>query len=57
MWIQSCIKELHRAMSERVSVHFEFLSTSDDYWYEVVAYPYDKEYLLSLKKHNEKKEI
>ena len=34
-------KELHRVMSERNTVHFEFLSTSDEYWYEVIAYPYD----------------
>lgn len=34
-------KEFHRAMSERTTVHFEFLSISDEYWYEVSAYPYD----------------
>ena len=48
-------KEFHRAMSERVSVHFEFLSTYDDYWYEVVAYPYDEGICCLLKNITEKK--
>lgn len=48
-------KEFHRAMSERVSVHFEYLSTSDDYWYEVVAYPYDEGICCLLKNITEKK--
>lgn len=34
-------KEFHRAMSERITVHFEFFSISDEYWHEVIAYPYD----------------
>lgn len=48
-------KEFHRTMSERVSVHFEFLSIYDDYWYEVVAYPYDEGICCLLKNITEKK--
>jgi len=48
-------KEFHRAMSERVSVHFEYHSIYDDYWYEVVAYPYDEGICSLLKNITEKK--
>jgi len=48
-------KEFHRAMSERVSVHFELPSIFDDNWYEVVAYPYDDGICCLLKNITEKK--
>ncbi len=49
-------KELHRVMSERNTVHFEFLSTSDEYWYEVIAYPYDDGICCICKNITEKKQ-
>ncbi|PFK46303.1 ATPase [Bacillus cereus] len=48
-------KEFHRAMSERTTVHFEFFSTSDEYWYEVIAYPYDDGICCIFKNITEKK--
>ena len=48
-------KELHRAMSERTPVHFEIPSTSDDYWQEAVAYPYDEGICCLFKDITEKK--
>ena len=48
-------KEFHRAMSERISVHFEISSTSDEYWHEVVAYPYDDGICCLFKNITEKK--
>ncbi|MFF2754042.1 ATP-binding protein [Psychrobacillus sp. NPDC058041] len=48
-------KELHRAMSERITVHFEMLSPYDGYWHEVVAYPYDEGICCLFKNINEKK--
>ncbi|MBS4207094.1 GAF domain-containing protein [Bacillus sp. FJAT-50079] len=48
-------KEFHRAMLERISVHFEASSTSDDYWYELVAYPYDEGICCLIKDITEKK--
>ncbi|MGE7913257.1 GAF domain-containing sensor histidine kinase [Lysinibacillus xylanilyticus] len=49
-------KEFHRAMSERTTVHFEFLSTSDEYWHEVIAYPYDNGICCIFKNITEKKQ-
>ncbi|MEH7219041.1 GAF domain-containing sensor histidine kinase [Bacillus toyonensis] len=49
-------KEFHRAMSERTTVHFEFLSISDEYWYEVSAYPYDDGICCIFKNITEKKQ-
>ena len=48
-------KEFHRAMSERIAVHFEISSASGDYWYEVVAYPYDEGICCLFKNITEKK--
>ena len=48
-------KEFHRAMSERITVHFEILSSYDDYWHEVVAYPYDEGICCLFKDITEKK--
>ncbi|NYF25573.1 GAF domain-containing protein [Sporosarcina sp. JAI121] len=48
-------KEFHRAMSERVTVHFEIPSTSDEYWHEVIAYPYDEGICCLFKDITEKK--
>ncbi|MDH4422805.1 MULTISPECIES: GAF domain-containing sensor histidine kinase [Bacillus] len=48
--------EFHRAMSERTTVHFEFLSTSDEYWHEVIAYPYDDGICCVFKNITEKKQ-
>ena len=42
-------------MSERIPVHFETPSTSDDSWYEVVAYPYDDGICCLFKDITEKK--
>ncbi|EOP31240.1 PAS domain S-box protein [Bacillus cereus VD131] len=49
-------KEFHSAMSERTTVHFEFLSISDEYWYEVSAYPYDDGICCIFKNITEKKQ-
>ncbi|MGJ7922632.1 GAF domain-containing protein [Neobacillus sp. LXY-4] len=48
-------KEFHRAMFERVPVHFEAPSAYDDHWYEVVAYPFDEGICCLLKNITEKK--
>ncbi len=48
-------KEFHRAMSERITVHFEIHSTSDEFWHEVVAYPYDEGICCLFKNITEKK--
>ncbi len=48
-------QEFHRAMSERVTVHFEIPSSSDEYWHEVVAYPYDEGICCLFKNITEKK--
>ena len=48
-------KEFHRAMSERTTVHFEVLSTSDEYWHEVIAYRMMMVFVVFLK-HNGKKQ-
>ena len=31
---RSCIRNFIGAMSERITVHFEFFSISDEYWHE-----------------------
>ncbi|MBJ8071239.1 ATP-binding protein [Bacillus cereus] len=49
-------KEFHRAMSEQTTVHFEFFSTSDEYWQEVIAYPYDDGICCICKNITEKKQ-
>ena len=48
-------KEFHRAMSERVAVNFEMTTAYSDYWYEVVAYPFDEGICCLLKNINEKR--
>jgi len=47
--------EFHRAMSDRITVHFEIPSTSGEYWQEVVAYPYDEGICCLFKNITEKK--
>ncbi|MGE7941183.1 GAF domain-containing sensor histidine kinase [Lysinibacillus xylanilyticus] len=49
-------KEFYRAMSERTTVHFEFLSIFDEYWHEVIAYPYDNGICCIFKNITEKKQ-
>lgn len=49
-------KELHRVMSERTTVYFEFFSTPDEYWHEVIAYPYDDGICCIFKNITEKKQ-
>ncbi|QWH04665.1 GAF domain-containing sensor histidine kinase [Bacillus mycoides] len=49
-------KEFHRAMSGRITVHFEFFSISDEYWHEVIAYPYDDGICCIFKNITEKKQ-
>lgn len=49
-------KELHRVMSERTTVYFEFFSSPDEYWYEVIAYPYDDGISCIFKNITEKKQ-
>ncbi|MFB5584037.1 ATP-binding protein [Bacillus albus] len=49
-------KELHRVMSEQTTVYFEFFSTSDEYWHEVIAYPYDDGICCIFKNITEKKQ-
>ncbi|TWT00563.1 ATP-binding protein [Planomicrobium sp. CPCC 101079] len=48
-------EEFHRAMIDRVPVHFEMPSTSENYWNEVVAYPYDEGICCLSKNIAEKK--
>ena len=48
-------KEFHRAMSERIAVHFEMTSAYGEHCYEVVAYPYDEGICCLLKNITEKK--
>lgn len=50
-------KEFHRAMSERVAIHFDMQSVYDDYWYEVIVYPYDDGICCLLKNVTEKKKF
>jgi len=49
-------KELHRVMSERTTVYFEFFSAPDEYWHEVIAYPYDDGICCIFKNITEKKQ-
>lgn len=48
-------QEFQRAMVERIPVHFEMPQLSDDYWHEVVAYPYDEGICCLFKNIAEKK--
>lgn len=48
-------KELSRAMSDRLPVHFEVSSVADAYWYEVVAYPFDDGICCLCKNTTEKR--
>ncbi|WP_286229899.1 GAF domain-containing protein [Neobacillus mesonae] len=48
-------KEFCRAMVERIPVQFEIASPSDDYWHEVVAYPFDEGICCLFKNVTEKK--
>ncbi len=47
--------EFHRAMKERITVHFEVQWDDEDYWYEVTAYPFDDGICCMLKNIKEKK--
>lgn len=47
--------EFQRAMVERIPVHFEMPPLSDEYWHEVVAYPYDEGICCMFKNVAEKK--
>ncbi|MDF2067823.1 ATP-binding protein [Bacillus sp. Cr_A10] len=49
-------RELHRSMSQRITVNFEMLSPYNNNWYEVVAYPFDDGICCLLKDITEKKE-
>lgn len=48
-------QEFHRAMTERVSIHFEAPSTIDDSWFEVHVYPFDDGICCFFKDITEKK--
>ena len=48
-------KELNRAMSDRITVHFETQSVYGDNWYEITAYPYDDGICCLIKDITEKK--
>ncbi|WP_142827959.1 GAF domain-containing sensor histidine kinase [Planococcus soli] len=48
-------KELSRAMSERLPVHFEVSSAADSYWFDVVVYPFDDGICCLCKNTTEKK--
>ncbi|OCA92105.1 ATPase [Bacillus wudalianchiensis] len=48
-------KEFQRAMRERISVQFEVSSVYGEYWYEIVAYPYDEGICCLFKNATEKK--
>ncbi|PSL40058.1 GAF sensor signal transduction histidine kinase [Planomicrobium soli] len=55
-WAETLMyEEFHRAMIDRVPVHFEMPSTSENYWNEVVAYPYDEGICCLSKNIAEKK--
>ena len=47
--------EFHRAMTERVSVHFETVSSYNDSWFEVNVYPFDDGICCFFKDITEKK--
>ena len=48
-------KEFHKAMSQRVPVHFETQSPYSESWYEVTAYPFDEGICSFIKDITEKK--
>lgn len=48
-------EQFHRAVLERIAIHFEMQSVYDDYWYEVMAYPYDEGICCLFKNITEKK--
>lgn len=48
--------EFHRAMSERISVHFETPSSHDDSWFEVNVYPFEDGICCYFKNITEKKQ-
>ncbi|TWT27059.1 ATP-binding protein [Planomicrobium sp. CPCC 101110] len=55
-WAETLMyEEFHRAMIDRVPVHFEMPSASENYWHEVVAYPYDEGICCLFKNIAEKK--
>jgi signal transduction histidine kinase/CheY-like chemotaxis protein len=47
--------ELHRAMKERIALHFEAASTFDDSWLEISVYPFDDGICCYFKDITEKK--
>lgn len=47
--------EFERAMVDRIPVHFEMSSISEEHWHEVVAYPYDEGICCLFKNISEKK--
>ncbi|MGZ4160886.1 MAG: ATP-binding protein, partial [Neobacillus sp.] len=49
-------KEFHKAMVERIPVHFEIQSVYSDDWYEIVAYPYDDGICSLIKDITKKKQ-
>ncbi|MEI4769807.1 GAF domain-containing protein [Psychrobacillus sp. FJAT-51614] len=48
-------QELHRSMSQRITVNFEMISPYNNNWYEVMAYPFDDGICCLLKDITEKK--
>ena len=48
--------EFHRAMAERIPVHFECPSSFDDSWFEVTIYPFDDGICCYFKDISEKKQ-
>lgn len=50
-------QEFHRAMTERVAVHFETDSSYDDSWFEVNIYPFDDGICCFFRDITEKKAI
>ncbi len=48
-------KEFHRAMKERITIHFETPSTHDDSWFSVHVYPFDDGICCFFKDITEKK--
>ncbi|CDN39064.1 GAF domain-containing sensor histidine kinase [Bacillus thuringiensis] len=51
----SYMDQLESIVEERTTVHFEVLSTADEYWHEVIAYPYDDGICCIFKNITEKK--
>ncbi|MFL0364130.1 GAF domain-containing protein [Pseudobacillus sp. 179-B 2D1 NHS] len=48
-------KEFHRVLSEQISIQFETPSVYEDYWHEIVAYPYDDGLCCLFKNVTDKK--